>query len=87
MKGKHDYAHWSRAWAMPTSDTFQCKPIGDFVKKYLKGISIDPFARNSTLCTFTNDLNPSTRALFHMQAPLFFVHARCTTGQGGYDLA
>jgi hypothetical protein len=58
----------TRTWAMPNADTFQCKPIGEFVERYLidSGISVDPFARNSRLCTYTNDLNPDTSSEYHM---------------------
>lgn len=60
----------TRLWAMPTADTFDCPPIRDFVKKYLRQskVSIDPFARNKRLATHTNDLNPATAAEFHMTA-------------------
>jgi len=60
----------SRAWAMPNSCTFSIKPIGEFVQRYLKDstVSIDPFARNKTWATFTNDLNPDTEATCHMDA-------------------
>ena len=42
---------FSRTWAMPNSDTFSVKPIGDFVRRYLSEskISIDPFARNKKM--------------------------------------
>ena len=47
------FFHWwrfnvkfSRSWAMPNADTFDCKPMGDFVRRYLQGVSVDPFARN-----------------------------------------
>ena len=55
---------------MPTPDTFDCPPIGDFVKKYLRQskISIDPFARNKRWATYTNDLNPDTAAEYHVDA-------------------
>lgn len=56
---------------MPNSDTFSVKPIGDFVRKYLRGISVDPFARNKTWATYTNDLNPNTSAQTHMDAEAF----------------
>lgn len=62
---------WSRAWAMPTADTFGCKPIGDFVRRHLQGVSVDPFARNNRMATHTNDLNPNTSADFHMDAEEF----------------
>lgn len=58
---------------MPNSDTFSIKPIGDFVKKHLfeSAVSFDPFARNCRLATHTNDLNPDTCALHHMDAEDF----------------
>lgn len=59
---------FSRAWAMPTADTFDCKPMGGFVRGYLKGVSVDPFARNKRWATHTNDLNPATAAEHHMDA-------------------
>ena len=60
----------NRTWAMPNSDTFSVKPIGEFVKRYLfnSTISVDPFARNKNWATYTNDLNPKTSAQFHIDA-------------------
>ena len=58
---------------MPTANTFSCLPIGSFVHKYLRGVSVDPFARNSTLATHTNDLNPNTEAHYHMDAEAFLI--------------
>jgi hypothetical protein len=68
-----------RTWAMPTKDTFDCKPIGEFVTRYLltnkphgqRKVSVDPFARNKRWATYTNDLNPATQAEFHMDAEAF----------------
>ncbi|MBX7170191.1 MAG: hypothetical protein K1X72_04485 [Pyrinomonadaceae bacterium] len=56
-----------RSWAMPNAATFSIKPIGNLVKKYLQysKVSIDPFARNNSWATFTNDLNPKTIAKSH----------------------
>lgn len=64
---------FNRVWAMPNSETFSVKPIGEFVKRYLAGstISIDPFARNNRWATHTNDLNPDTKAEHHMDATEF----------------
>ncbi len=58
----------NRIWAMPNSETFNVKPIKEFVLKYLKDkkLSIDCFARNVTLATYTNDLNPKTTAQYHL---------------------
>lgn len=63
----------SRKWAMPTADTFDCPPIGEFVKKYLRQskVSVDPFARNKRWATYTNDLNPDTAAEWHLDAEEF----------------
>ena len=59
-----------RAWAMPNHNTFDVKPIGEFVRWYLNNskLSIDPFARNKRWATITNDLSPDTQAEFHMEA-------------------
>lgn len=64
---------FSRAFAMPSADTFSIKPIGEFVQRYLRtsSISIDPFARNKIWASFTNDLNPDTHAQYHMDAEDF----------------
>jgi hypothetical protein len=59
-----------REWAMPNKETFKIPPIGAFVEYYLKlsKMSVDPFARNFQGCTYTNDLNPKTKAKEHMKA-------------------
>jgi hypothetical protein len=60
----------TRKWAMPSADTFDVPPIGEFVKSYLRKskVSVDPFARNKRWATYTNDLNPKTAAECHMPA-------------------
>lgn len=60
---------------MPSADTFDCPPIEGFVRKYLaqSQVSVDPFARNKLWATYTNDLNPNTRAFHHMDAEAFLV--------------
>ena len=58
----------TRVWAMPNEETFTVKPIGQFVIKYLRGVSVDPYARNKRWATHTNDLNPNTLAEHHMDA-------------------
>ena len=64
---------FSRTWAMPNPNTFSVKPIGEFVQRYLKAsnLSVDPFARDKRWATYTNDLNPSTQAEYHMEAREF----------------
>lgn len=59
---------------MPSADTFTVAPIKAFVLRHLKGVSIDPFARNSRLATHTNDLNPKTAAEYHLDALVFLGH-------------
>ena len=55
---------------MPNKNTFDVQPIGLFVKKYLdrSKVSIDPFARDKEWATYTNDINPETKAMYHMDA-------------------
>jgi hypothetical protein len=71
---------FSREWAMPNGNTFDVKPIGDFVNRYLSHsrVSVDPFARNKRWATYTNDLNPKTTAEYHLHAVDFLklLHAR-----------
>lgn len=59
-----------RVWAMPSADTFDVPPIGEFVRRYLRAskVSVDPFARNKRWATYTNDLNPDTAAECHLDA-------------------
>ena len=63
----------TRLWAMPTRHTFDCPPIGAFVKSYLRNsmISVDVFAGYKKWATYTNDLNPATPADYHMDSADF----------------
>jgi hypothetical protein len=57
---------------MPNADTFQVKPIRAFVDRWVRGVVVDPFARNQTIASeYTNDLNPDTAARYHMDAVAF----------------
>lgn len=73
-------AKFSRHWAMPNADTFSIPVIGEWVTRWLvgaglrTGVSIDPFARNKRWATHTNDLNPETKAEYHMDAEAFLLH-------------
>ena len=64
---------FTRVRSLPSADTFDIRPIGEFVKRYLREskISIDPFSRNKRWATYTNDLNPETAAEYHMPADKF----------------
>lgn len=70
----------SKVWAMPPvrGETFSCKPIANFINRWLSIIKsdplsliLDPFARNSKIANMTNDLNPSTSASFHLDSVNF----------------
>ena len=74
----------SRAWAMPSPDTFSIPPIASFIERWWAEPSIDPFARNSTLATYRNDLSPDTAAPSHMDAAAFCD--KLWAGGGGIGL-
>jgi len=58
-----------RSWAMPNSETFSILPIKLLIEEELTGEEwADPFARNTTYATYTNDLNPNTKAQTNMEA-------------------
>lgn len=63
----------SRAWAMPSADTFTIPPLKALARKYLRDSkrSLDPFARNCRLASVTNDLSLDTAAEHHMDAEAF----------------
>lgn len=71
---------FDREFAMPSATTFSIAPIGRWVLRwtqlFARHTSIDPFARDSRLCTYTNDINPKTRALYHMDAEKFLLQMR-----------
>lgn len=64
----------NRVWAMPNSNTFSIKPIGELIERY--GFAdepltfIDPFCRNSVYKKYciSNDLDPEIKADYNMDA-------------------
>lgn len=64
---------FNRKWCMPNKFTFEITPIKQLIYKYTNGGKgwIDPFANNSKMAEITNDLNPNTRALYHLPATDF----------------
>ena len=61
-----------RKWAMPNHNTFSIKPIKEIITKYISGVWIDPFSRESPeeikkFC-ITNDLDPSFDADYHLES-------------------
>lgn len=61
----------TRAWAMPNAETFDMPPVAEFIHRWMRHPSVDPFARNSQTATHRNDLSPATSAEHHMEAALF----------------
>ncbi len=60
----------NRVWAMPNKWTFKIKPIAELLSRYAgdgKGW-IDPCAGMYSPAEFTNDLNPKTKAQYHLDA-------------------
>ena len=55
---------------MPSSSTFQMKPVGELLGNYIyeDSIVIDPFNKDSYWSTYSNDLNPESSATYHMDA-------------------
>lgn len=65
---------FDRFFDMPNKDTFTIPAVREFVLHYLresKVCSVDPFARNCKLASVTNDINPETRASYHLDARVF----------------
>jgi len=63
----------NRVYANANHETFKIKPIKKLVDKYVgdgKGW-IDPFSGNNSPAEFTNDLNPNTKAKYHLFAQEF----------------
>jgi hypothetical protein len=63
----------TRAWSMPSPNTFSIDPIADLLNRWLegRGVIVDPFARNSVIGNITNDLNHDTIAQHHLPADEF----------------
>lgn len=55
---------------MPNKFTFSMRPINDLLKQKCTSdkVIVDPFSNNSQFATITNDLNPDTNAMYHLDA-------------------
>lgn len=64
---------FTRTWAMPSHITFEIKPIKELLERVLVGREciVDPFARDSKLSHWCNDLGAETSASAHMEAQDF----------------
>ena len=66
----------NRVWSMPNSNTFNVKPIGELITKYIselpnEHIIVDPFANSNKFGTITNDLDPQYDTDYHVDATDF----------------
>ena len=75
----------NRIWSMPNRETFSIRPIKNLIDSYVKEEGykwVDPFARDSTICEHTNDLNPNTKAQTHMCALEYLKRFSCSSMKG-----
>ena len=64
----------SRAWAMPSAQTFTIKPIAELLERYDVGIGwIDPFANENSPAEITNDINEKFDTEFNLDAKEFLA--------------
>lgn len=62
---------FNNVWCMPSKNTFTIKPINDLIKRYIVHKNnnwIDPMAGNHSFAEITNDINPETSAIHHLDA-------------------
>jgi hypothetical protein len=60
---------FTRVFAMPNSATFELLPVRKLLARHVAGpLIVDPFARNSKVGTYTNDIDPASTAESHMDA-------------------
>ena len=73
LRQMHGPMYFKRTFAMPNAETFSIPPIAEFVKAFaaVSEVSIDPFAKDRDWFTYTNDLNPKTKAQYHLDAEAF----------------
>jgi hypothetical protein len=74
----------NRVWAMPNKWTFQIKPIKELLDRYVgdgKGW-FDPFAGMTSPAEIKNDLNPESKAEYHLEALDFVNTLRGKTFKG-----
>jgi hypothetical protein len=59
-----------REWAIPCGNTFEIKPIKEFIQFYNSSNleSADPFANKNRIAKYVNDLDPGMETEFNMDA-------------------
>lgn len=59
---------FDRQFALPNSATFKLAPVAALLKRYVVSVTIDPFSRDSDWADYANDIDPHTKANYHMDA-------------------
>lgn len=73
-----------RVWAMPNKNTFDIPPIKRLLEEEMISKEwIDPFAKDSNLAKYRNDINPDTKADFHLEANEFMKLFYSNSMDGG----
>lgn len=76
--------HIERIWAMPNKWTFTILPIKKLLLEEMgEGVWVDPFAGFHSPAQITNDLNPKSIALYHMDALEFLKQQSNESFDGG----
>lgn len=86
MKDTLTGIQFNRVWAMPLSNTFDIKPIGELIERYYHKNSIDPFSNRNKIASITNDLNPEYGTNYNLDALEFLkLFAKESTDLVLYD--
>lgn len=65
---------FNNVWSMPNKNTYTIRPIKELLEKYVPiGDNgwIDPMSGYSNMAEYTNDKNPDTPSMFHLDADIF----------------
>jgi len=75
-----------RIWSMPSRWTFTVKPIAELIDEEMRGLSplIDPLAGKHSPAHVKNDLNPTFKTEFHMDALEFLLAQPTGHFAGGF---
>lgn len=84
MKQESSFIKIERIWAMPNKNTFDIPPIKQLLHEEMLGCEwIDPFAKDSRLAKYGNDINPNTIQLNHLEANDFMKEFNSNSMDGG----
>lgn len=78
----------NREWSMPNKKTFNIKPIGKLIKKYIKGKALDPFPLEYTkdAVDYLNEYNDNSQEYGLFDPPYSPRQLKeCYNNKGRYD--